>query len=71
MISQTKGKHERVHLKDVCSLKSTNISDPYEVFGFGILAYFTTLRGLMIAMAFMTVAYLPVMRIYGNENFLN
>ena len=35
--------------------------DPYEVFGFGIVAYFSTLRGLMISFAVITILFMPVM----------
>ena len=64
MRQQVTDKHERIYCSDLCSLSETKVSDPYEVFGFGILGYFTTLRGMMIAMAFMTIVFFPVMVIY-------
>ena len=67
----TRGKHEKFELKDICGFKSLNIADPFEVFGFGILAYFTTLRGIMVAMAFMTISFMPVIYLYHRENFLD
>ena len=71
MINMTRGKHEKFELKDICGFKSLNIADPFEVFGFGILAYFTTLRGIMVAMAFMTISFMPVIYLYNRENFLD
>lgn len=40
------------------------MTDPYDVFGFGVLAYFSMLRWLMAAMAMMTVVTLPIVFIY-------
>ena len=71
MISLTRGKHQQIELKDLTVFGSLNISDPYEVFGFGILAYFSTLRGIMIAMTFMTISFMPVLYIYNKEYFLD
>jgi hypothetical protein len=71
MTTFVRDKHSNVMVNDFCSLKSTKISDPYEVFGFGVLAYFQTLRGIMFAMAFMTICFLPVISIYGSDDFLN
>lgn len=71
MISLTRGKHQQIELKDLTAFGSLNISDPYEVFGFGILAYFSTLRGIMIAMTFMTISFMPVLYIYNKEYFLD
>jgi hypothetical protein len=46
------------------------MNDPYEVFGHGIVSFFSTLRSLMVVMAFMTLIFLPVMFIYNETNFL-
>ena len=44
--------------------EDVKITDPYEVFGFGVLAYFSLLRWLMASMAMMTVVTLPLVLIY-------
>ena len=51
---------ETVYLENIADQK-----DPYDVFGFGILAYFSTLRALIVAFAFCTAAFIPVMARYG------
>lgn len=45
--------------------------DPYDVFGFGIIAYFSTLRILIIAFTICSVAFIPIISKYGNGNSLN
>lgn len=40
------------------------VPDPYEVFGFGILAYFSTMRYLIFAFAVATALFLPICVIY-------
>jgi len=39
-------------------------SDPYEVFGFGIVAYFSAVRHLIWAMTVLTILFIPVIYIY-------
>ena len=39
-------------------------TDPYEVFGFGVLAYFSMMRYLMVSMAMMTIVMFPMIYTY-------
>ena len=51
--------------------KTKKYYDPYEIFGYGILAYFTLMRWLMVIFAIATIFYIPVMIIYSQGETLN
>jgi len=58
------------------NLKTTkepySVSDPFEQFGFGIMAYFATMYRLMIILAVISVLVLPIMFVYRDgQAFLN
>ena len=57
-------------MNEVLQLNNIEMNDPYEVFGHGIVSYFSTLRSLMVVLAFMTVIFLPVMYINSKSSFL-
>ena len=46
------------------SSKLYDVNDPFEPFGFGIMAYFQTMRNLMILLSGITVLLVPIMIIY-------
>ena len=47
------------------------IKDPFEVFGFGIMAYFDLLRYLMVIFVVICLLYVPVMVLYSKESYLS
>ena len=55
----------------VFSLEEIKLTDPYEVFGHGMMTYFSTLTGLILAMTFMTFCFVPVLYIYSRDNYLS
>ena len=56
---KVKGDLQEVALEDM-----DQADDPYEVFGFGIIAYFSMMRYLMVAFALLTLAFMPTLYIY-------
>jgi len=69
---------KKIYLEDLLSLggagsfffKEDTAADPFETFGYGVLSFFSTLRGLIIAMAVMTLLFAPVTWMYVHEHFL-
>ena len=59
-----KNSRENIYLDDVDGAPEVEATDPYEVFGFGVLAYFSMLRFLMVSMAMMTIVMFPTIRTY-------
>ena len=73
-----RGGVDRIYLEDLLSLggarsllfEEDTAADPFETFGYGVLSFFSTLRGLIIAMAVMTLLFGPVTWMYTHEHFL-
>jgi hypothetical protein len=65
-----KNRNEKIFIEDVCSLKEIRLTDPFETFGHGIVTYFSTLIGMIVAMSFMVACFIPVMHIYSQGGFL-
>ena len=59
-----KQSRENIYIDDEDGVQEVEATDPYEVFGFGVLAYFQMLRFLMVAMAMMTVVTFPLIYKY-------
>ena len=61
-------------LKDVMK-KDDLVEDPYEIFGFGIVAYFSMMRYLMFTFAVICVLFVPVIITYSKgdafDNYSN
>lgn len=48
-----------------------DITDPFEAYGYGILAYFDMLRFLIGVFSVICILYLPIMYMYQNNNVMN
>ena len=41
------------------------VSDPYDIFGFGVISYFSMMRIVILGMTILTICFLPTLYIYG------
>lgn len=59
-----KQSRENLFIDEKDGISEVQATDPYEVFGFGVLAYFQMLRFLMVGMAIMTIVTSPLLYKY-------
>jgi hypothetical protein len=47
------------------------IVDPFELYGFGVVAYFKTLRMLLLCFLVICILYIPIFAMYGSRDFFS
>ena len=50
--------------------ENSKIGDPFDLFGYGVVAYFKTVKRLMFVYAIISILLLPVFYIYHKGGFL-